>query len=143
MLNIAVGVADLSARTTSAASSAAGRSGRRSALNGLAYLLWAVFGVGLGVLIRSQIGATVTGDPALPRRLHRRRRCVIILLADRFGDWINNLQVLVPPLASQLMVTGTDLPGNPARWVGAVVLIGYAVVTGAIGTALLRKRDIS
>ncbi|MGA3565744.1 ABC transporter permease [Melissospora conviva] len=112
------------------------------ALNGLAYLLWAIFGVGIGVLIRSQLGATVTGIVVYLGG-YIGAAGVIVLLASRFGDWINNLQVLVPPLASQLMVTGTDLPGSPARWVGAVVLVGYAVVTGAVGTALLRKRDIS
>ena len=30
-------------------------------MNLLAYVIWAVLGVGLGVLIRSQLGATLTG----------------------------------------------------------------------------------
>ena len=55
----------------------------------------------------------------------------------------SKLQVLVPTTASQLMISGTELPGNPPRWVGAVVLIGYAVVTGVIGTAIMKRRDIS
>ncbi len=58
-------------------------------------------------------------------------------------DWISKLQVLVPSIASQLMISGTELPGNPPQWVGAAVLIGYAVITGAIGTLIVRKRDIS
>ena len=41
-------------------SSASRRSGGRSLLNALAYALWAILGVGVGVLIRSQIGATLT-----------------------------------------------------------------------------------
>ena len=42
------------------------------------------------------------------------------------------------------MVGGdTDIPGNPPQWAGALVLIGYAVVAGAIGVAIIRKRDIS
>lgn len=111
-------------------------------LNGLAYLLWAVFGIGFGVLIRSQIGATVT---ALLVYLAGYIGAIIVLaiLADRFGDWINNLQLIVPSLASQLMATGTDLPGSPPRWAGAAVMIGYAVITGTIGTLIMRKRDIS
>jgi hypothetical protein len=28
---------------------------------------------------------------------------------------------------------GADIPGSPAWWVGALVLIGYAVVAGTIG----------
>lgn len=111
-------------------------------LNGLAYLLWAIFGVGFGVLIRSQIGATVTGI-LLYLAGYIGAGIFIGQLAQRFGDWINNLQLLVPSLASQLMATGTDLPGSPPRWAGAAVMIGYAVVTGVVGTLIVRRRDIS
>ena len=31
----------------------------------------------------------------------------------------------------------------PPWWVGALVLIGYGVVAGVIGTLITRKRDIS
>ncbi|MGC4803540.1 ABC transporter permease [Micromonospora sp. DT233] len=111
-------------------------------LNALAYLLWSVLGVGLGVLIRSQIGATVTG---ILLYLGGSIGAVAVLgiLASRYGEWINQLQVAVPSLASSLMVSGEDIPGNPARWVGAAVLIGYAVVAGTIGALTLRRRDIS
>jgi hypothetical protein len=51
--------------------------------------------------------------------------------------------VIVPTSASALMIAGSDLPGNPPRWVGAAVLIGYALVTGVIGTAIMKRRDIS
>lgn len=111
-------------------------------LNGLAYLLWAIFGVGFGVLIRSQLGATVS---AILLYLGGYIGAAIILniLASRFGDWINDLQLLVPSLASQLMVAGVDLPGSPPRWAGALILIGYALVTGIVGTVITRRRDIS
>ncbi|GAA3769266.1 ABC transporter permease [Micromonospora maritima] len=115
---------------------------RAVALNGLAYLLWSVLGVGLGVLIRSQIGATVTGI-LLYLGGTIGAAIAIGLLAQRFGDWINQLQLLVPSLASGLMVSGAEIPGNPPRWAGAAVLIGYAVVTGAIGVLTIRRRDIS
>ncbi|WBB66644.1 ABC transporter permease subunit [Micromonospora sp. WMMD812] len=111
-------------------------------LNGLAYLLWGILGVGLGVLIRSQIGATVTGI-LLYLGGTIGAAIAISILASRFGDWINDLQLLVPSLASSLMVTGAEIPGNPPRWAGAVVLIGYAVVAGVVGTLTLRRRDIS
>lgn len=111
-------------------------------LNALAYLLWAIFGVGFGVLIRSQLGATVS---AILLYLGGYLGAAIILttLAARFGDWINDLQLLVPSLASQLMVAGTDLPGSPPRWAGALILIGYALLTGIVGTMITRRRDIS
>jgi len=115
---------------------------RSMGLNALAYALWAVVGVGAGVLIRSQIGATLTisigylvgsigGSVAFA------------LLAQFVAKFFAKLEVLVPTTASQLMVAGTDLPGNPPRWVGAVVLIGYALITGVIGTLIMRRRDIS
>ncbi|PWU52483.1 ABC transporter permease [Micromonospora globispora] len=115
---------------------------RAVALNGLAYLLWSVLGVGIGVLIRSQIGATVTGI-LLYLGGTIGAAIAISLLAMKFGDWINKLQLLVPSLASGLMVSGAEIPGNPPRWAGAAVLIGYAVVAGVIGVLTIRRRDIS
>ncbi|MFB9235363.1 ABC transporter permease [Plantactinospora siamensis] len=110
-------------------------------LNLLAYVLWGILGVGLGVLIRSQIGATVTA--ALAYVLGTFAAGIIFTLLAQKWEWTGKLQVIVPSIASQLMISGTDLPGNPPQWVGALVLIGYAVVTGVIGTLLMRTRDIS
>jgi ABC-2 type transport system permease protein len=115
---------------------------RAIGLNALAYALWAILGVGVGVLIRSQLAATLTlagvyliGTSGIG--------LVFNLLAEHVAQWFNKLQVLIPTVASQLMISGTDLPGNPPRWVGAVVLIGYALVSGVLGTAIMRRRDIS
>jgi ABC-2 type transport system permease protein len=115
---------------------------RAIGLNALAYVLWAVLGVGAGVLIRSQIAATlvlaityVVGTQAIG--------IVFILLSNNVAKWFDKLQVIVPTTASQLMVSGTDLPGNPPRWVGAAVLVAYAVVGGAVGTMITKSRDIS
>jgi ABC-2 type transport system permease protein len=49
----------------------------------------------------------------------------------------------VPTTASTLMISGTDLPDNPPRWVGAIVLIGYAAIAGVLGTAIMKRRDIA
>ncbi|AGL20703.1 ABC transporter permease [Actinoplanes sp. N902-109] len=115
---------------------------RAIGLNGLAYALWAILGVGLGILIRSQLGATITLS-LLYVIGYFGASILFNLLAPKFGDWFEKCQVLVPSLASQLMVSGTDLPGNPPRWVGAVVLIVYALVAGVVGTLITRKRDIA
>ena len=115
---------------------------RAIGLNALAYGLWAILGVGAGVLIRSQIGATVTLSTVYVIG-YLGATAIFALLTPRIGDWFGKLQVLVPPLASQLMISGTELPGNPPRWVGAAVLIGYAVVAGGIGTWIMKRRDIT
>jgi ABC-2 type transport system permease protein len=115
---------------------------RAIGLNALAFLLWAVLGVGLGVLIRSQLAATLIlgivytiGTSVF--------QVIFALLSNYVAKWFDNLQVLVPTTASQLMLSGTDLPGSPPRWVGAVVLIGYALVAGVLGTLITKRRDIS
>ena len=111
-------------------------------LDALAFALWAVFGVGAGVLIRSQIAATVTLSTVYVVGYFG-AAILFSALTPQIGDWFGKLQVLVPPLASQLMVAGTELPGEPARWVGAVVLIGYAVLMGTVGTLIMKRRDVS
>lgn len=115
---------------------------RAIGLNALAFVLWAVLGVGFGVLIRNQIAATlilsityVVGTSVIG--------VVFTLLARNVAEWIDKLQVIIPTTASQLMISGTEIPGNPPRWVGAAVLIGYALVTGVVGTLLTERRDIS
>ena len=115
---------------------------RAIGLNALAFVLWAILGVGAGVLIRSQIAATlilailyVIGSTAIS--------FIFYLLSENVAEFFNDLQVLIPTTASQLMISGTELPGNPPRWVGALVLIGYAAVTGILGTVITKRRDIS
>ena len=115
---------------------------RAIALNGLAYVIWAVLGVGFGVLIRSQLAATIT--LTLVYVVGTFGASIIFqLLTSQVAEWFSKLQVIVPTTASALMISGTELPGNPPRWVGAAVLIAYALVTGVLGTLIMRRRDIS
>jgi len=116
---------------------------RAIALNLVAYILWALIGVGIGVLIRSQIGATVTamvlytvGTIAVA--------IIVQIFINQFGwDWADNLQWAFPSIASGLMVNGVDIPDQPHYWVGGLILLAWAVVTGVIGTLITRTRDIS
>jgi hypothetical protein len=56
--------------------------------------------------------------------------------------------VLVPGVDSQIMVSperiqlGPTVLGPP-WWVGGLVLLGYGVLAGTVGTVLTRRRDIS
>jgi ABC-2 type transport system permease protein len=116
---------------------------RAIALNLLAYVLWAIFGVGFGVLLRNQIAAVVTAVILYVAGQAASQLIFSLLQMWLHWDWVEKVQVIVPSIASQLMITGVDLPGRPPQWVGAAVLIAYAIVTSVIGTAIMRRRDIS
>ena len=118
-------------------------------MNLLAYVLWAILGVGFGVLIRSQLGATITTAGlyliSVPAAL------LVFGLIRAYliqNDAVFNFIVLVPGVASMVMVSAEPIqfgPGanGPAWWVGALVLVGYSALAGVIGTLIMRKRDIS
>jgi ABC-2 type transport system permease protein len=114
-------------------------------LNGVGYLLWAIFGVGLGTLIRNQIGSVIVG-------------MVIYLIGYAGGiavfgliraflihrDGVLTAAVIMPSIASQIMISPDKLyEQSAAWWVGAIVMIGWAVLSGGIGILLMRRRDIS
>lgn len=111
-------------------------------LNLLAYGIWAVFGVGFGTLIRNQLAAVIV---ALALYLIASQVAAAIIQLIAFlthQDWVQKLAVVVPSIASQVMITGGDIPGNPPQWLGAVVLVAYAIAAGTIGTLLTRSRDV-
>ncbi len=113
--------------------------------NLVAYLLWALLGFGLGTLINSQIGAVVTA--------------MIIYLGGFVGgigvftlirnylihaDWVLTSAVVMPPLASQIMVSPEKMyPQAAPWWVGVLVMVGWSLIAGAIGIAINRRRDIA
>jgi ABC-type transport system involved in multi-copper enzyme maturation permease subunit len=113
-------------------------------LNLVAFAIWAVFGVGFGALIRSQIGATVTVTVLYLVGMLAAQIVFSILHQLIKQDWVLTAQVIVPSTASQIMLAPVRLfPQSPPQWVGALVLVGYGVIAGLIGTLILRKRDVS
>ena len=120
---------------------------RSIGFNLLAYVIWAILGISLGVLLRSQIGATLTATLAylfsFPIAI------ILFQLIRNFvikDDSIFNLIVAVPGVASMVMVSPDPLEIGTTKivwWVGALVLVGYGVVGGVLGTLITRKRDIS
>jgi len=118
-------------------------------MNLLGYVVWAILGLGLGVLIRNQLGATITGGAmyliSFPVAI------TFFGLVRNFiikHDWVYNGIVAVPGVASFLMIsvepiTFSETATSPPWWVAALVLVGYAVLAGVVGTLITRKRDIS
>src|SRR4029079_6141268 len=75
-----------------------------------AYLLWAVFGCGLGTLIRSQIGSVVTG--MIVYLVGYAGGIGVFILIRTYlihGDWVLTAAVSLPPIASQIMISPEKL----------------------------------
>ena len=114
-------------------------------LNLLAYVLWAIFGIGLGTLIRSQIAAVIVAIAiyVLTGKVAQTEVGGLAYLLKLY--WVPQLTVLLPATASDLMVTGDTVLSSqmPPRWVGAFVLVSYAILAGVAGTVITRRRDIA
>lgn len=112
--------------------------------NALAYALWGVLGVGLGVLIRSQLGAVLTGAVAYVVGTFLLQNVAFALYYFLDWEWVLPALVLWPGVASSVMISPEpSYLNSPEWWVGALVLAGYGIGLGLVGTLLTRRRDIS
>jgi ABC-2 type transport system permease protein len=114
-------------------------------VNLMVFALWGVFGIGLGVLIRSQLGATITSTVLYVAGSFL---AGIIFTLIRYlwikHDWVLTAQVILPAEAARIAVAATKAyPQAAPWWVGVLVLLGYGILTGILGTLIMRKRDIS
>jgi ABC-type transport system involved in multi-copper enzyme maturation permease subunit len=113
-------------------------------LNLAAFAMWAILGLGIGTLIRSQIGAVVTG--AVSYLIGAAAIALVFQLIHNVypHDWVISAEVIAPAIASSIMITpGQAFDHAPPQWAGAVVLVGYTLLAGGLGTWLIRRRDIS
>jgi ABC-type transport system involved in multi-copper enzyme maturation permease subunit len=114
-------------------------------VNLMVFALWGVFGIGFGVLLRSQLGATITAT--LLYVVGSLVGGVVFQLVRFFWikhDWVLTAQVIMPSEAAAVATAATKAyPEAAPWWVGVLVLLGYGVVTGFIGILIMRKRDIS
>jgi ABC-type transport system involved in multi-copper enzyme maturation permease subunit len=118
---------------------------RSIVFNLLVFMLWGILGVGLGALIRNQIGATLTG--AALYLVGTLAGQIVFFLINEYlikENWVLSAQVAMPAAAAQVFVSAAEpFPYAPEYWVGGVVLLAYGLVGGIVGTLILRKRDIS
>jgi ABC-type transport system involved in multi-copper enzyme maturation permease subunit len=115
-------------------------------MNGLAFGLWGILGVGLGVLIRNQIAAVIV--VAAGYVLGTQIAQLAALLASQLfkANWVEQASVAWPAVASQVMISTEAIfvgVNTPPWWVGALILVGWGVVMGLVGTLITRKRDIA
>jgi ABC-2 type transport system permease protein len=107
----------------------------------VAVALWAVVGLGVGTLIRNQIVALLV---AIGVAWIAEPLIALILNASGAGSVARFLpgqatSALVSPATQNGGVNIDLLPW----WGGALVLIGYAVLSGGLGAAITLRRDIS
>jgi ABC-2 type transport system permease protein len=109
----------------------------------LAMALWGAVGVGLGVLVPSQVGAIVV-ILAFTQFVEP-----ILRTVAGFVEWVGDVARFLPGAASDALVGAsifTVLGGAGDAlewWQGGLVLLAYAVVLTAIGYLVTWRRDIT
>jgi ABC-type transport system involved in multi-copper enzyme maturation permease subunit len=109
----------------------------------LAMALWAVVGVGVGVLVPSQVGSIV-GILAFTQFVEP-----IVRTAAAFVEPLAEVAKFLPGAASDALVGASfysAFSGDANSlewWQGGLVLVGYAVLSLGIGAATFWRRDVT
>lgn len=111
----------------------------------LTYVLWVLVGIGVGVLVRNQVGAIV-GVLVFTQFLEPVGRA-----AAAFVEGLSDVTQYLPGAASDALVGSSvfsmSTPGATVAslewWVGGLVLLGYAVVFIVLGQLFSWRRDVS
>lgn len=113
-------------------------------LNCLAFAVWAVFGLGIGTLLKSQIAAVIV-TLALYLIGQTAVQIVLLVLDNQLNwHWALKLQYYLPAGASSVMTSAAKLaPDAPAWWGGTLILLAYGAVAAVLGSAITVRRDIS
>ena len=117
----------------------------RAVLMGLlAYVLWALLGLGLGAVLHNQVIAAVAAIAIYAGGFVVVEAIVHLLYDAWHASLLLSLAVLAPAEASNVMITaGRAFPHAPPWWAGALVLAGYGVALSFLGAVSLRRLDVS
>lgn len=137
--SVGVGAAVLASRGSEVFPSA--EVGRTLVLSLLVLGLWALIGLGAGILIPNQVAALLISVAV----------AWIVEPLIGFGlqlfDWGGEVAQFLPSSATQAIVSGVDTSGmgmdQLSWWAGALVLMAYAALLAGIGTWITARKDIS
>jgi ABC-type transport system involved in multi-copper enzyme maturation permease subunit len=117
----------------------------RAVLMGLlAFVLWAMFGLGLGAVLRNQVVAVVAAIAVYAGGFVVVELIIHLLYYAFHASWLLSLAVLAPAQASNVMITaGKAFQDAPPWWVGGLVLAGYGVALAAFGAASISRSDVA
>ena len=95
-------------------------------------VLWTVIGVGVGALLRNQVGAIVGA------------LVYVFVIESIIGgiSAISDVYKWLPGGASAALTATTQGPDLFNQWQGGVLLVAYALVLSALGTLLAVRRDV-
>jgi ABC-2 type transport system permease protein len=112
----------------------------------IAFVIWVLVGIGVGALVRNQVGAIV-GVLVFTQFLEPVGRT-----AAGFVEGLSDITRFLPGAASDALVGAslftTATPGMPSEdplawWIGGLVLLAYAVVFLVLGHLLSWRRDVT
>jgi len=122
-------------------------------MNLLAYVVWAILGIGLGALLRNQLAATIVGAALYFIGSQAVQLVFLVLYLLIKEPLVMQAMVLAPSIASQVMVSAEpptfwftedgQIITGPQWWVGLIILLAYGVGAGVVGTLLIRRRDVA
>lgn len=117
----------------------------RAALMGLpAFVLWALFGLGLGAILRSQVIAVASAIAVYAGGFVVVELITNLLYGAFHASWLLSLAVLAPAQASNVMITaGSAFQHAPPWWAGGLVLAGYGAALAAFGAASVSRSDVT
>jgi hypothetical protein len=99
---------------------------------GVALVLYTLIGVGVGALLRNQVGAIVGS-------------LVYLFVVESLIQGIpatSGAYKWLPGGALQAVIAGTDTGDVLSAWQGGLLLLGYGLVAAVLGTVLAVRRDV-
>lgn len=97
----------------------------------LALVIYTVIGVGLGALIRNQVGAIVGG------------LVYLFVIEPLVRQFLGDAYPWIPGGALEALTATFQGPELLEPWQGGVLLLGYGLLAAALGALLTVRRDVS